>query len=273
MTQKERNVIEGGTLYYNASQQLKYSSALRKLVRDMSRDVKRKAVEYQREEEPESKLSPWLVFGAGSAIASKYDAIFAKKADKLADTMLKQSEAASRYAMQRSVGKMAKGLKLNEEAFRALPAEVSEAIVAENVALIRSIPEKYFDQISKAVKESIMDGGGIADIVPVVTKYNGVTMRRAANIALDQTRKAYNAANKATMERAGIKAFRWLHTGRSKEPRPSHLRMSGNVYRFDNLPIINKEQVDKGYASPQRGLPGEAINCTCTMAAVIELGE
>jgi uncharacterized protein with gpF-like domain len=39
--------------------------------------------------------------------------------------------------------------------------------------------------------------------------------------------------------------------------------MDGNVYSFDDPPIIDKN-------TGERGIPGQAINCRCFMVPVIE---
>ncbi len=94
---------------------------------------------------------------------------------------------------------------------------------------------------------------------------------KAKNIALDQTRKAYAAINKERMTASGYDDFEWLHSGGGMHPRKSHVEMNGKIYSFDKLPVINKEQVDRGYEAPIRGIPGQAFGCGCTMIPVYRL--
>jgi SPP1 gp7 family putative phage head morphogenesis protein len=105
--------------------------------------------------------------------------------------------------------------------------------------------------------------------VPELQKYSVQSQRKVHLLALDQTRKAYNTINKQRMQAVGVKKFEWVHSGGGAHPRQSHIRMSGNIYSFDDLPVINEEQVERGYESPQRGIPGQAINCGCTMIPII----
>jgi len=49
--------------------------------------------------------------------------------------------------------------------------------------------------------------------------------------------------------------------------------MSGEVFSFDDLPVINQENVDRGYEGPEQGIPGQAYNCRCTMGPVFDFEE
>src|SRR5690606_26092523 len=133
----------------------------------------------------------------------------------------------------------------------------------ENVSLIKSIPEKYFTDVTGSVMRSITTGQGIKDLITQIEKYDGITERRAKNIALDQTRKAYNMINKQRMMTAGFKKFKWLHSGGGQHPRKDHIAMNGNVYSFDDLPVIDKK-------TGERGIPSQLINCGCVMQPVYE---
>jgi len=97
--------------------------------------------------------------------------------------------------------------------------------------------------------------------VPALEQYEGQTHRRAKNIALDQTRKVYNSVNKGRMEALGIGKFMWHHSGGGAHPREDHIDMDGEIYSFEELPIIDPR-------SGERGIPGQAPNCRCTMSPV-----
>lgn len=63
------------------------------------------------------------------------------------------------------------------------------ASLAENVDLIKSIPQQYLSGVQQAVMRSITTGNGLQDLQPYLEKQGGVTERRATLIANDQTRK------------------------------------------------------------------------------------
>src|SRR6185437_11563941 len=111
--------------------------------------------------------------------------------------------------------------------------EILSAAVSENVALIKSIGSQYLGNVQKAVMRSITQGNGLADLVPALQKYKGISKRHAKNLALDQTRKVYNVMNKERAQALGVKQFEWLHSGGGQRPRKDHQDMNGNIYDFD----------------------------------------
>ena len=164
--------------------------------------------------------------------------------------------------MHSSMQKLSGGLSLKTSVISGTMKETMTASVAENVALIKSIPQKYGTDIAGAVMRSITAGNGLQDLIPALENYEGQTERRARNIALDQTRKAYNSLNKGRLQALGVKEFEWLHTGGSQKPRKDHQEMSGNIYRFDDPPVIDQR-------TGERGFPGQAPNCRCRILPVI----
>jgi SPP1 gp7 family putative phage head morphogenesis protein len=111
---------------------------------------------------------------------------------------------------------------------------------------------------------SITTGKGMEDLVPFLTKKYKGNIRHARNVALDQTRKAYQSINTSRLKSMGVKSFIWIHSGGGKEPRQNHIKMSGNEYSFDNPPIIGVM-----YGENVRGLPGDLPNCRCICKPVI----
>ena len=161
------------------------------------------------------------------------------------------------------------GLSLNTGLVPDALSEALTAAVAENVQLIKSIPQQYLTQIQGAVMRSIQPGGnGLQDLIPVLKAQKGITERRARNIALDQTRKTFNAANTERMQALGVKKFEWIHSGGGAHPRKDHIEMSGNIYSFDDPPVIGVM-----YGAEVRGFPGDLPNCRCTMRPVIEFDD
>jgi len=116
------------------------------------------------------------------------------------------------------------------------------------------------------VLRSVTTGQGMADLMPQIKKYGDMTDRRAKNVALDQTRKAYNTINADRMKKVGIQKFEWIHSMGGIKPREDHIEMDGNIYSFDDLPVVNKD-------TGERGLPGSQINCKCTMRPVVVFDE
>jgi len=180
--------------------------------------------------------------------------------------MVKRSEKASASSLTSSLNKFSDDINLRTKTKSVDLHEIIKASVSENVDLIKSIKSYYLFSVKKQVFRSITTGNGLQDLVPALQNFKGITLRKAKNMALDQTRKVYNNVNAERMKRSGIEEFIWVHSGSSQSPRKDHIEMDGNKYSFDNLPII----VEK---TGERGIPGQAINCRCTMKPVYDFGE
>lgn len=150
--------------------------------------------------------------------------------------------------------------------FKLTPAlrDVAAASVAENVQLIKSIPQKYLGDVQGAVMRSVQAGRDLASLTKEIQKLGVVTRKRAALIALDQNNKATSAILKARQTDLGITEGVWLHSHGGKEPRPTHLDNHGKKFSivdgwFDPDPRVRK-----------RIMPGELIRCRCVWRPVIK---
>lgn len=196
-----------------------------------------------------------------NALKDRFEQLFGRAAKPLAEQMVSQADDASARATYQSLKELSGGLSLKTDILTGSMAEFMTATVAENVSLIKSIPSEYMTKVQGAVLRSMTNGKGMADLVPFFEQQEGITARRAKNIAQDQTHKAYNGLNKGRMEKVGVKAFEWVHSGGGQHPRQHHIDLSGKTFRFDALPVIELDGT--------RGIPGQAINCRCTMVPVM----
>jgi len=199
-------------------------------------------------------------------LLDKFSQLFSFKSKILAERMVNGAAGVSKTVLHTSLKKLSGGLSLKTGIVPAGMEEISKALIAENVSLIKSIPQEYFKNVTGAVMRSITVGRGMADLLPQIQKYDGQTQRRAKNLALDQTRKAYNSINKERMQKIGVKQFEWVHSGGGQKPRESHLKISGHIFDFDDL---TKQQAALGVPPEDQGIPGYPINCRCTMVPVI----
>lgn len=265
------HTFRGTTLNYNAGVQDKYVKQLQALVKQMAAQVTREYAKLARSfgDEPGTAMDADPASQAriiSNKLTVKFEALFGRKAKALAERMVKASEATSKSTLHMSLKELSGGLSLKTDLLTSGLKTILTATVAENVSLIKSIPTQYMRDVAGTVFRAIQTGEGLADIVPKLAEYEGVTLRRARNIALDQTRKTYNSINRERMTAVGIKKFEWIHSGGGQHPREDHIEMDGNVYSFDDLPIIDKR-------TGEHGIPGQAINCKCTMRPVVDFGE
>lgn len=147
-------------------------------------------------------------------------------------------------------------------------AEQMQIAIMENASLIKSIAPQYIERVTGAVTRAMQNGMSDVELGREISKYGNMAMRRAVNIAMDQSRKSYTALTLRKMQRAGIKKFQWLHVGGSIHPRKYHLDnfphgLNGGIFDIDNPPVIDRRTGEKGY-------PAQLPFCRCTMAGVSE---
>jgi len=272
-------VLRGSQLSYNVAQQIRYINVLEKLTRQMTAETKKQIIKFfkgelSQEYFEQQKESAAMDANLGSqakiltlGLLSTFRQLFSKKANVLAPRMVNGAEQVSSSSLHKSLGELTAGLSLKTSIVPKGLEDVTTATIAENVSLIKSIPEEYFKNITGSVMRSITNGRGLADLVPDIQKYEGQTHRRARNLALDQTRKAYNSINKQKLQSLGVTQFEWVHSGGGQHPRESHIKIGGHIFSFENL---EKEQAELGVPEADRGLPGFPVNCRCVMKPVVK---
>jgi len=133
--------------------------------------------------------------------------------------------------------------------------------IAENVGLIRSIPNQYLEDVQGVVMRCVERGNDLKTLTEILQYRYGVASRRAKNIAKDQANKATVAFNRQRQIDVGITKGMWIHSGLGKDKRQSHVKAGRNKLVFD---------LEKGaYIDGEYILPGELINCHCTWRAVL----
>lgn len=266
-----RNAIAGKPLHYPAAAAGRYSETLRRMIAPMLRDYERELTRvFETHAMDGIALDASLATQAKIALTKlrlRFDRMFRKAAPAIVDKLFGQLDKASAA----SVGASLKAVSDNVTLKRNIPEAMREAIrlsTAENVALIQSIPQKYHFQIEQAVLRSQQPGAnGMADLRDALREYKGVTERRVDLIATDQTRKATTAINAARVKAAGVKKFRWLHSGGGADPRPLHQhKLNGEIFSYDDPPVIDER-------TGERGLPGQLINCRCVAQPIITFGD
>lgn len=263
--------LRGSKLNTPAPVQQRYTKELGAMVAQMTAQVSREVRKLFETPEATAYFATDASIGSGSRIlmnqlSAKFNALFARKAKGLATRMVKQIDKAATAGTHSSLQKLSGGMSLRTSIVTPDMVDTFKAIVSENVGLIKSIAQTYLTQVQQAVARSIASGNGLQDLVPALEKYEGMTHRRAHNIALDQTRKAYNNVARDKMQALGVESYMWNHSGGSNQPREDHIEMDGNVYRFDDPPVIDER-------TGERGIPGQAPNCRCTMTPIFAFDE
>lgn len=209
-----------------------------------------------------SQTRIWL-----NRLKRKWDGIFNKKAAEIADKFVSQTDLAAQRNLDDSLKTLSGGLTIKTP---DMPGEMKErltAATAENVALIKTIPEQFHRRIEGAALRSVSyPGEGAKTLLDEIRQTGTVTEKRAQFIAVDQSRKITTASNYERMKSAGIRKAVWHHSAGSAEPRELHLRLDGQTFDLDNPPVIDEK-------TGQRGLPGTLPNCKCFWTPVVDFGD
>jgi SPP1 gp7 family putative phage head morphogenesis protein len=201
-----------------------------------------------------------------NGMAQRFQAFFDKLAPGLAKRTAEQIAQHSQTTLHASLKEVSGGLSLKTSVIDGRVLEVTKAATAANIALIKSIPQKYFTDLQGAVMRSIQSEQGTKTVLDAVTATGEVAKKRATLIATDQTRKVTTAVNSARLKNLGVRKFEWLHSSGGRTPRPLHLHtLNGQIFDLHNPPVID----DK---TGERGLPGQLINCRCRMIPVVDFG-
>lgn len=273
---KHDGTIKGSRLQLPAGVADRYRVKLQRLVDEMTATTRRELTALFKHEDVEAYFAHPMVAAMDispasqariltNALKDRFNQLFGHAAKPLAEQMVGGADDASKSALHSSLKELSGGLSLKTDIVSGPMREFMTGTIAQNVSLIKSISTEYMRDVQGEVLRSVTDGKGLADLVPFLEDREGITSRRARTIAFDQTHKAYNGLNKGRMQAVGIKAFEWVHSGGGQHPREMHIALSGKTFLFTKLPIIEEDGT--------RGIPGQAINCKCTMVPVVKFDE
>ena len=136
--------------------------------------------------------------------------------------------------------------------------DVVQVLIAENVSLIRTIPEKYFGEVTGLVQRSISMGRDLAFLTDELHKRYVKTRARADLIARDQANKATEAIKRVESERLGVKVGIWVHIPGKYTSRATHKAMNGKPF------LLSEGLYDSAKGVERKVLPGELVACQCT---------
>lgn len=139
--------------------------------------------------------------------------------------------------------------------------DAANATIQENVALIKSISSEYMTDIEGIVMRGYAAGNDLGSVSKDLQDRYGVTKRRAALIAQDQSNKLNATTTQARRVDLGLYEAIWTHSSAGKEPRPSHVKAGRDKLRFD---VRKGALIDGEYI-----LPGQKIRCRCSSKTVL----
>ena len=156
----------------------------------------------------------------------------------------------------------------------------TQAVVDEwartQVTLITKASNDMRDAVARRVRKGVAEGQNNDEIKALIMRdLPGISTRRAAIIARDQTAKLNSDLSKSRMEQAGIETYIWstsmdervrgLPGGKYANAVPSHYLMEGLICRWDD-PTKYRNASGEWVARPNGAPllhPGQDILCRC----------
>lgn len=281
---KKEQIIRGKSLRPNAGIKVWYVKALVELVQKMCTTCEKRLLElmraerkYAQDESPASQRRIEL-----NALSREFEEMFARKAKEIAESMLVKQNRYATSSVKASVaafGAATLGFDVHIPLYSKKIREMMKTALYNNVSYIRSIQSQYFTQITGAVSRAVLDGEGITYLTEELRKYKGISKRRARNIAIDQTHKAYEAISYLKMAEAGVREWEWVHGGGTKTVRLNHIRDVKNGGLNHSIHKMGEKAWDKEAWKTKGGgyrgewiEPGQLPFCACFRRPVIRLG-
>lgn len=136
------------------------------------------------------------------------------------------------------------------------------AIVADNVALIKTIPTKALGQIGDLVASAQLSDIRVEDLRNSIMERCDVARSRAELIARDQIGKRNAELTESKYRQVGITKYTWS-TSLDERVRDEHSDLEGTTHSFADPPVVDSN-------TGRRANPGEDYQCRCVAIPVIE---
>jgi len=267
MPASKKQVKTAKAVHPNKGLEIKYRAAMQKLIAEMQGSIEYWVKAAYRDEPPRmTKLVDMASDAAPSKkmakrlneLTSKWIEVFSERAPKIAETYLRSQFKASDSAFRSALKDAGWSVE-----FTMTPTmrDAFEASLAENVSLIKSIPEQYLKQVEGTVMRSYTAGRDLATMTKELRELYPKASGRAELIARDQSNKANAVVNRARQLELGLTKAIWLHSHAGKHPRPSHVAANGKEYDIAQGCLIDGEYI----------LPGQKINCRCIARPVLPI--
>jgi SPP1 gp7 family putative phage head morphogenesis protein len=120
--------------------------------------------------------------------------------------------------------------------------------VRENVDLVKTVPERYFDSLRETVSTAFEEGWHVDQLADEIALRGDVAESDARRIARDQIGKLNAQVNQDRQEALGVTGYVWRGALDARE-RDEHREREGQHFEWDD--------------PPEDGHPGEPIQCRC----------
>lgn len=144
---------------------------------------------------------------------------------------------------------------------------IMNAVVSENLALIKSIPEHILKDMQITLSQSIISGNQ-KELIKSLKRIKGVNKDRAVFIARDQMHKAAESFKQVQNVALGIEYYEWLTADdeRVSDGIGGHKQNNHRIFKYGSNEAIISYSSKRGM---YYGKPGDRPNCRCIAVGVI----
>src|SRR5690625_3847 len=241
--------------------EIAYNQTLQRIINAVKKDIDEQLTPVIEAAAPEYVADAWGmdIQGVIDTLLAKWTSRpFRRLADRLASSFVRTTLSTIDRQQKRSFGI---DVLQDSPEIRA----TMEAAAIQNANLIKSIPERYLNNVANSVLTNMRTGLLPREVAKQIENEYGVTQRRARFIARDQTAKVNGELTKQRQLDAGYLYFKWLD-GDDERVRASHRAIAEadvgygkGVYRWDDLPTNERGE---------RIQPGSDFNCRCSSRPV-----
>lgn len=234
-------------VHANAGVRARYQRDLEKLVDEMAHSIeywieaayKANPPSIAQDALPSKELAKRL-----SEVGKRWIKRFDEMAATIAERFIQSGKKATDSSMQQSFKDA--GWTVQFKPTKAI-RDAMNASVVENVSLIKSIPQQYLKNVEGSVMRGVTAGRDLKAISDELQKHYGVTKRRAAFIARDQSNKLTATVTQARRIELGLFKAVWIHSAGGKVPRASHVKAGKDRLEFD---VREGALIDGAYIQP-----------------------
>lgn len=136
-------------------------------------------------------------------------------------------------------------------------AQVLNANILQNIALIKSIPKDIIEKYQVLLYDNITDFD-LQATQKTLTTFASTALKRAKTIARDQTAKAIENYAMARSQDLGFEYYIWqtAKDERVSSGKGGHDKLEGRIYRYDTPTAVIDSYGNKGHCS-------QRVNCRC----------
>lgn len=152
------------------------------------------------------------------------------------------------------------------------PADVRqtlETVIANNVALVRSVSDEARQKMAQAVFDGLRNRTPADEVARRLKDVAGMGRARARRCASDQLRKLTSSLADERRRQAGLSEWEWLWSHK-KHGREEHIARDGKVYSDDPSAVGGKVN-GKTINAPPNDRPAQLPYCGCRSRSVISI--